>query len=294
MSADQEIAYLRSTLGVTGGTLNDLRMQMYGGTGTQSERARAFWKTGGGTGNSLEELERTYLKLKSGRGEPVTLADLRQAWFSNPTPPGPKVIASETWTGADGAAWPAQWVPLANNGPSTIQGNQGALSASNVSYTPNRRAISGLAKQNVELYCEFTILAAAEAYIDFSVRQDLTKSGYYPDGYFISCDVGGTVWTLGGIDSANGQFNNVDTTIAWTVGVPYGMRLRAEPHPDGTASSLISGKVWRLSDGEPASWVKQIKDGTYLRAGSTALGYSSGNSTNPGIRFDNLQMIELS
>lgn len=202
------------------------------------------------------------------------------------------VLARETWTGTNGAAWPTQWSTLADAGAGTIQGNRGRLLPRSAGYLPYRRGIIGLAVQDVEAYVEFTPTALQESYIDLSVRQDLGKPDYYPDGYFISCDIGGTVWTLGRIDSKNGQGNNVDTPMTWELAT-YSMRLRAEPHPTVTGSSLISAKVWKTSTAEPAAWVQQITDGTYMRAGSVALGIASGNSTNPAIDWDNLTVTDL-
>lgn len=202
------------------------------------------------------------------------------------------VVASESWAGTNGAAWPSQWATLANAGAGTIQSNRGRLLPNGTGYLPYRRAITGLAVQNVEAYVEFTPTALQESYIDLSVRQNLARPDYYPDGYFVSCDIGGTVWTLGGVDAQNGQFNNVDTTITWEL-TTYSIRLRAEPHPTVAGSSLVSAKVWKTSTTEPAAWVKQITDGSYMRAGSVALGISSGNTTNPPMDWDNLRVVGL-
>lgn len=296
MSADQEIAYLRTTLGVSGGTLNDLRMQAYGGTGTQSERAAAFWRAGGATGNTLEELEVAYLRAKTANSGSVTLADLRQAWFASPTAPAPKIVASETWTGADGAAWPAQWTPLANNGAVTIQGNQGFMNANAVNYVPNRRAVAGLSVRDVELFVKFTPQSLEEAYLDFCVHQDLTRNQYFPDGYFVSCDIRASdgLWTLGSIDTNNGQAENTDYSQVWEAGVPFGLRFRAKRDPADTTRSILQARVWKISAGEPTTWQQTKTLSTYERAGSVALGYLSGASTNAGVKFDDMQVTDLS
>lgn len=203
----------------------------------------------------------------------------------DPGTPQPTLRASETWPGADGADWPAQWGYLAPAGITTTNGGRGYMVANNQGYTPIRRYLPAVAVHNVEAYVEFTPVTLQEQYIDISVRQS-TAAGYYPDGYFVSCDLGGTVWTLGAIDTNDGQFNNFDSTMVWELGASYGIRLRAQ-------GNAIMAKVWKLSDGEPAGWVQTITDATYDRTGSVALGYSSGSDANPGILWDNLQVYDL-
>lgn len=204
----------------------------------------------------------------------------------------PTVVATETFTGTTGAAWPSQWKALSASGTATIQSNRGRLLATGVGYQSVRRTLTSLSKRNVELYVEFIPAALTESYIDFSVRQDTTKTGYFPDGYFVSCDLGGNVWTLGAIDSVNGQFNNVDTAVTFDTSV-WAMRLNATDSTTGSTQATVSAKVWKVSAGEPASWVKQITDVNYPRAGSIAIGYQSGNTTNPGCAFDNVSVTDL-
>lgn len=200
-------------------------------------------------------------------------------------------LKTETWTGSNGAAWPSQWTPLANNGAATIQSNRGAMTVNATGYLPNRRAIASFAQKDVELYIEFIPQATTESYIDFCVRQDMTKAGYYPDGYFVSCDLGGGLWTLGAVDSTNGQFSNTDSLAAFDT-TPWAVRLRAITDTANTAQSVLQAKVWKVSAGEPATWTQTKSLNSYERAGSVSVGYTSGGSTNPGIQFDNMTVTD--
>lgn len=140
MTADQELAFLRSQLGVQGGSLADLRMQFYGGTGSQNERASAFWRAGGATGGTLAELEGAYLRAKTGKASGVSLDELRAAWWANPavppvvppyTPPTypGDITYVESFPGAAGAAAPSTWSRATTypTGGSLLQTGSGGL-----------------------------------------------------------------------------------------------------------------------------------------------------------------------
>ena len=56
------------------------------------------------------------------------------------------VLATETWTGSNGAAWPAQWSGTLGSGASrTIQGNRGRLTPIPSAWSGDARAyLSGM------------------------------------------------------------------------------------------------------------------------------------------------------
>lgn len=269
MTVDQELAYLRSTLGVTGGTLNDLRMQAYGGTGTQQERASAFWKTGGATGGSLEELERSYLKLKTGRNEPVTLADLRQAWFSNPTPPAPvqTTLATDTF-----ASW-AKWKIL--NGTAaqfTATGNVGKIVPPATGYATSRAIFNTLASQGdmvISLELQF---GTGEHYVDVGVHAQDAAGLANPRGYYASFYPGGDpAYTM---LSSDGQYTAQEQQYPFTYVAAhwYGMKIRSK----GNQTAM---KVWDITAGatERFGYDLWMIDTPYP-AGYVSLGVTSGGA----------------
>jgi hypothetical protein len=196
------------------------------------------------------------------------------------------LVASEDFTGATGAAWPSQWVALIDDGVATQQSGKGRLVANGSGFRGIRRALSAINLKNVEVYAELTPRTLDVGYVDIEIRQDLSRKGLFGDGYFTSFDTGGSVWTLGKIDSDNGQSSNTDKTVTWTT-TPWAVRMRA-------VENVITSKVWKVSDGEASAQTQTLVDSTYNRSGSVALGYNSGEgSTNPGIDWDSVKVWDL-
>lgn len=202
------------------------------------------------------------------------------------------LVSSEDFNPVSGANqdyWPSQWQSLIYNGSSTIVNYKGRMTSA-AGYKALRQGLTAINLKNVEVYAEFTPLALTEAYLDISVRQDLSRKGPYPDGYFVSMDTGGTganaVWTLGASDTNTGQFNNTDKNVgAWTV-EPWAVRLRA-------LESVITAKVWKVSAGEASATTQTLTDTNYNRSGSIAVGYNSGSSTDPGVDWDSVRVYDL-
>jgi hypothetical protein len=203
----------------------------------------------------------------------------------DPGTPTPTLRVSDSFTGADSAPWSAQWTPLAGSGSTYIIGNQGVMTAYNTGYTPVRSQVAGTPIKNAEAYVEFTPPTLQEHYLDVTLRQS-SRVGYFPDGYGVQLALAYGSWTLGRFDADNGLTNNFDVPMAWALGTTYAIRLRAQ-------GNVVSAKIWRKQDAEPADWQKTITDDVLDRAGGFALGYSSGNDTNPGVAWDNVQVYDL-
>jgi hypothetical protein len=269
-TADAEIAYLRTTLGVTGGTLNDLRMQAYGGTGTQSERASAFWKAGGATTGSLQELEKAYLRAKTGNASTVTLADLRAQWFANPTPPTPvgpvtKTYFANTMAGTDGAAAPTSMKVLGTGGTVTIQGNRLVINPGEGAYVGNTGVLIGDPTNRAGN----AATGAPESVSDFSMtfRLQLTDAGeQYPSISFGVQD--STLWSGGGGDGLP-QTGDIMVMIpsdnaiwfeqGYTAGTIDSTQPFVFPGTDMWMTLAVTGKrlqlkAWAFGASEPATW----------------------------------------
>jgi hypothetical protein len=199
------------------------------------------------------------------------------------------LVASETFPGADGAAWPSQWTPIVALGAATQVGGKGRLQT-DVGYKAFREVLAGVNLKNVEVYAEFTPRALTECYPEVSVRQLTTATGPYADGHFLNMYInptaGAATFTMGGSITSTGSFNTATANVGtWTI-ESWALRLRA-------VESTVTAKVWKVSAGEATAVSQTITDANFDRSGGVALAYNSGNSTDPGVDWDNVKVYDL-
>jgi hypothetical protein len=163
-------------------------------------------------------------------------------------------LATETWTGADGAAWPAQWTT--RGGTLTIQGNAGRLAPSAVGYTYSRADLTGMPlADNIEVSGTLVgTFDAVEQYIEVHVNSDLgtTSSNWEATNSFVLLFTYDPVAASGNIklqQSIAGTTTTISAapnkTLVGTGRV--GFRVRR-------IGTDLRARVWDASGAEPSSW----------------------------------------
>lgn len=182
---------------------------------------------------------------------------------------------SDTFTGANGAAWPSPWSGTGG----TLQNNSGELVGA-AAYGSATYTRLGLA--NAEMLIRVRPQETTEHYAQTRFRYDnATNSGYsvQMDGFGTRLrrhDSGTTVnlGTLGGAAL---------TSTGW-----YRMRVRWEP------AGVIRVRSWLETDTEPTTWnVADLTDTTYTAAGSLSLRTTGGELTGSTMRWDDLNVMAL-
>jgi hypothetical protein len=189
-------------------------------------------------------------------------------------------VASETWTGSDGAAWPAGWTdgfsPV--GGGSTIQGNTGRQttgSATGYSFDSRiaRRRTSTAA--DVVQLVKFRFPAADEVFARVWCRADAEMRG--DDGYYLVLDLPNDEWSVfvasGFSDTLLGSaVSQTFTTATW-----YWADF-------GAVGSTVRARVWQDGSAVPA-WQVDVTDSTHA-SGSYGLGAFPGNAGGEVVEWD--------
>lgn len=193
-------------------------------------------------------------------------------------------LATETWTGTTGAAWPTQWVTGSTQGTATIQTNRGRLLADGNGYRRVNRYLNIANATTSEIYVEVTIAALTEQYVYVFLRSTIGDNPY-PLGYGVMLTPNLTTYTM---ELGYGTGESLQTTapLTYTVGATYGIRLRVEGY-------TFKSRVWNLTGAEPTSWALTSTDpDSSFPTGKAWLGYMSGNAANGGTSFDNLTLTD--
>jgi hypothetical protein len=202
-------------------------------------------------------------------------------------------LATESWTGTNGAAWPAQWTTGGvNSANGTIQGNAGQLTfGTGTSYASGARAqLSGLtATRDLDVTVQVTFSqVTTEEYFWIALRSSPDGvTGTPTNAYFLN------LYPANGATSGEVEkrVSGTSTTLSnglvlgtWTAGVARNVRFQA-------VGNTVQVKVWNVGAAEPATWNYSTTDtslsgttgtvwfGTFVGAGSTPGTVSVDNLT---------------
>jgi hypothetical protein len=175
--------------------------------------------------------------------------------YYNPANPSPTF--TETWTGVNGAAWPATWTKeLAGGNPPLVEINanrghinsNGAAGSNGVIYVNNRNAA------DVELSADFRVTGNRD-----SVGLVALRSDNDPDTYFlVEAAINEPIriyFVLNGVKKVQAETPYEPVSKAW-----FKLRMLVQRNPDG--SSNIRAKYWLATAAEPASWTVQLNNWT--------------------------------
>lgn len=188
-------------------------------------------------------------------------------------------MASETWTGSDGAAWPADWTDGFSpaGGGSTIQGNTGRqTTGSATGYSFNSRIArrrTSTAADVVQLV-KFRFPAADEIFARVWCRADAEMRG--DNGYQLVLDLPNDEWsvyeTTGFTDTLLGSASQAFATGTW-----YWADF-------GAVGTTVRARVWQDGSATPA-WQLDVTDSAHA-SGYYGLGAFPGNAGGEVVEWD--------
>lgn len=190
------------------------------------------------------------------------------------------MIATETWTGTDGAAWPSQWITAAAfTGTVTIQGNAGEMRAQGAAYAPANALLTSMpAISDTDVLLRFTQSnPAGEQYSLVWLRHGgawQADGGAAVDGYWFEIGNTGAVQSLAlykNVGSVRTTLSSAASTpITWGTATWW---LRAQ-----AAGTAIRARVWADGNPEPATWNISVTDSS-LASGKAAFSAYNGNAS---------------
>jgi hypothetical protein len=195
--------------------------------------------------------------LAASSGEPDVIVQYAPVHATSASDP---MTVSETWTGANGAPWPAQWVneiTSAGTPITLISSNEGRV----FSQGGTLSMISGLKERqalDVEMVTKVRF-NLNEAYASAFARRTTAEPGTYLAAVYSSSVYGG--WRIVALVDGVVQTPNVATGVMpylfsyWAQGTPHWFKFRVENQSDG--SITVAAKVWVTSIPEPATWTMQ-------------------------------------
>jgi CSLREA domain-containing protein len=201
-------------------------------------------------------------------------------------------VFSESWTGADGAAWDgSRWTTnVGASATADILSNQGRMRFENVS-NARALAIASMPKRaDTEVLMSFTTPSIeAKGFLQIFSRASGNWVGGYPNsGYFVEIQNNNTSVGLRKVSAgtitqvSNAAIGRATTTKQW-------VRFRVE-------GSTLKVKVWTDGAPEPSAWEMQATDSSFSDAGVLQLRWQRA-STATGARevfLDDLTVTDLS
>lgn len=194
-------------------------------------------------------------------------------------------LASDTFTGSNGAAWSSTWT-LGRN-PNTgavtpsIQSNRGRLTTGSAgSYNGNdriSRRVNITAPVDAVALFSFQWTTGDEAYPSFWIRSTNTALDTQ-GGYAIEINKGSNTWKIIKSSSYAGTDLSSNQSKTWTTNVKYWCRF-------GVVGDLIRARIWDDGSSEPTTWTVSTTDSTHTTAGS-GCGISVGGGAAASRTFD--------
>jgi hypothetical protein len=202
-------------------------------------------------------------------------------------------LATETWTGTNGTAWPAQWTPTAGTGAATIQANAGQLTYGGTAFSLAAvEYLSGMtASRDFDITVDVTFSAPTqEQYFYFGFRCGNVAAAA-PPGYFVQFFPHNGTNTMGFNKwDASGNEVSISGDLAagtWTAGTARRVRIQA-------IGNNLAVKVWAPGGSEPGTWLWTGTDTTYAAQTGRVLLYTfnGAGTAAKNVQLDNLTVTD--
>ena len=199
-------------------------------------------------------------------------------------------LFTETWPGANGAAWPAAWTTSTGNGTADTQNGAGRLAYNDVTNAYARAELTGLASlTDAELLVSYTWSSTtAGEYLNLFLRgSGGWQNAYRPrTGYGIQlASISATVTVQKNVDGTTTNLRSVLGAQRVTTAKQW-LRL-------GVAGSTIAFKTWLDGQSEPTAWLSADTDTSVTAAGQLFVSLvRSGTNTGgaKSVALDDLQI----
>jgi hypothetical protein len=196
---------------------------------------------------------------------------------------------TETFTGANGTAWPTTFSTTGGTTTNYINGNQGMFSAGSA-WAVQRAYLAGVpASADTEVYLELTATAGGSAYWFSTIAQapslaaNSADAGLPQYGYSAGFGADGTCWVTR-IPNGTTKTDLFSGTLpggAPAAGVAQGFRMRVQ-------NGVVQARLWPLSQSEPTSWSFSATDPTPLTTAGRPMVALAGGATTTILAIDNL------
>jgi hypothetical protein len=202
-----------------------------------------------------------------------------------------QTYATETFTGTNGAAWPAQWTTAVNTGGVVdIQTNTGRLVSSPGSYTLDNKAyLNGMtAVKNMDITLDVSFPDVTnEQYLFIFLRSDDTVAANVPpNGYEL------LIKPWNGVDTfaVRKKVSNVNTNISGDLNLGAFTASTAKRVRFQVIDDTLKVKVWDPAGAEPGTWFWSATDNSLsANTGKVLLQMNSGNAAaSRTVNIDNI------
>lgn len=199
---------------------------------------------------------------------------------------GASALITETWTGADGADWPAQWT--ANTGTGTGQGsdinsNRGRMQSGTTAFGSSRRRLNAaLSATDIEILVSVTTSTQAEQYPAVGFRSTTGVQGnFQTSGYVVALlPAANPSLKLMSI-AAGGSQTDLNTAAKVLAAGKWWIRINC-------VGSALKARVWADGGAEPGTWDLNATSSTW-GGGYFALSIlGGGDTTNDVVYWDDL------
>jgi|GEM_PF-2540223 len=200
-----------------------------------------------------------------------------------------KYLASETWTGTTGAAWPSQWSQTANatDGTATIQANTGRLTTSTAAYLPGGQKLTAVSAVNQRLLLDFSLAVNSEHYLYVAMRSSgaFGTAGAFGTEYYFNMFLPGTTLEIGTHQGTTAENVLADVTVS-------GGSPTATVHIDAAIiGSQMTVYVWTDSNAKPSTPSYTLTNTAITGAGTVTLSQAGGAAgATRYSTFDNLYL----
>lgn len=191
-------------------------------------------------------------------------------------------LFTESWTGSNGAAWPAAWtVTTPTGGTTDIQSNAGRqITGTTASQGPFGRYNLAAAVTDLDLYVTVTLTVASQySLIDYRTDAVVANRATPNNGYAVYLD-GGLVLALFGC--AGGSPANLGSVALGVASVTIRFRVLVI----GTRHRI---KAWDPANPEPDTWDLDIIDATFA-SGVVGVGVEDTAATPSAVTWDNCSL----
>lgn len=205
---------------------------------------------------------------------------------------------AETWTGSNGAAWPADWTTTGSAGVTVdIQSNQGRTRTGAVGAYADycRGLLTDQAVADFDLTVDVVVGAQAEKYPNIGFRTDrawnASEFSWPANGYGvelgISATAGTSFWAIDRVDADTRTSLSGQITYTMTTGDTLHVNIRC-------AGDVVQFRLWKNSESKPAAPTYSFNDATHNTRTGHGLAIQGGNSaTNIDVSYDNLSIVAV-
>jgi hypothetical protein len=200
-------------------------------------------------------------------------------------------LFSDTWPGANGAAWGTGWTVSNSAGTVDTQTNAGRLQFNNTSGAYARAQLSGVAaRSNSQVLFSYRWTATgASAYFSVNLR----GSGGWLNAYRPRSGYGVEFSSSSNTITVMKAVNGTNTNLA-TVSAPAQITTAKQWVRMRVSGSTIQFKRWLDGQTEPTAWTSTVTDSSVTTAGQLflSLARSSSNSGVKAVLIDDLTLSD--